>query len=142
MHHLAPTGLKVVKSSFKSITVQWDPISDSDRRDSLLGYRIRYAKFGTDDYAFMEVMPDKTEVSISSLKRNTEYKICVAGLFNEGMEQGSYSDTIVAKTEKKTSKLTMIRFNFYGTNSVEIFFITQSQKATFITELCGEGLSD
>lgn len=114
MHHLAPTGLKAVKTSFTSITVEWDPISDSDRRDSLLGYRIRYAKSGTDDYAFMEVMSRKTEVLISSLKENTEYNICVAGLFNEGIKQGSYSDKIVAKTEKETSKFLMVRFNFYN----------------------------
>ena len=112
LHHLAPTGLKTVKTSFTSIIVEWDPISDSDKHDSLLGYRIRYAKSGTDDYAFMEVMSDKTEVSISSLMENTEYNICVAGLFKEGIKLGSYSDIIVVKTEKETSKFIMIRFIF------------------------------
>ena len=55
---------------------------------------------------------------------NTEYNICVAGLFNEGIKLGLYSDIIVVKTEKETSKFIMIRFNFYVTNSVE-FFKTQ-----------------
>lgn len=93
----------MVKKSFTSIIVQWNPISASDRPDSLLGYKIRHAKSSSDDFAFMEVKSDKTEVSISSLQENTEYEICVAGLFDEGI--GSYSDKIVAKTKKRSSKL-------------------------------------
>lgn len=117
LYHSAPTGLKVVKRSFTSIIVQWNPISDSDRPGSLLGYKIRHTKTSSDDYAFMEVNSDKTQVLISSLEEYTEYQIWVAGLFDEGI--GSYSDKIVAKTKKISSKFMMVRFNVCVRNSVE-----------------------
>lgn len=91
---LAPKGLKVVKTSQTSITVNWNPIYDG----LLSGYRIKYAKSDSDDYADMRVNFDQTEAEITKLEASTGYKIQVAGIYWEGDKLGPYTDEIEGST--------------------------------------------
>ena len=101
LHCLAPEGLNVVKTNFTSISVEWQPLPQSNILGTVSGYRIKYAISHSAVYASMDLKSDQTQAIISNLKGNTEYKIKVAGLYNERQEEGPYSDKIDAKTSSK-----------------------------------------
>lgn len=99
----APEGLNVVKTNFTSISVEWQPLPQSNILGTVSGYRIKYAISHSAVYASMDLKSDQTQAIISNLEGNTEYKIKVAGLYNERQEEGPYSDKIDAKTSKQSS---------------------------------------
>lgn len=101
----------MVKKSSTSITVKWDAIPGSFSFDPLSGYKIRYRKSGSDNYASMDVRSDQTQAKITNLKSRTTYKICVAGFYTSGKE-GPYSEEINAETPKITSTY-MLSINIF-----------------------------
>lgn len=117
MYLTAPKGLKMVKLSKTSIRVSWNPIPDSDGR-SVSGYRIKYAKSNSGDYDEMEVKSDQTEVEITGLEANTEYKIQVAGLHSDGKRNGPYTDQLEVRT---TSSKYSVRIYVYTKFSIVLY---------------------
>lgn len=99
-----------MKTNFTSVIVAWRSIPGSDGNIALSGYRIKYAKSDSGDYASIETKSNQTQVELTNLEENTEYDIRVAGLFEDGMREGLYSDKIAAKTLKQSSKFTL---NFF-----------------------------
>lgn len=100
---LAPTGLSVIDTSFTSIIVRWNPLPNSDGPDSLLGFRIRYAKTGSDDYTSIDIKSSQIQTVITNLEGSTTYKIQVAGLYTKG-RIGPYSIQIEVMTSNPSSK--------------------------------------
>lgn len=94
-------------ASSTSITVRWNPIvHESNKYGSLTGYRIKYAKSGSDDSSNIDIKADQTQAEISNLEESTEYKVSVAGLYKSGMT-GQYSEEVEAKTLKASSEFVL-----------------------------------
>ena len=92
----------MVEESLTSITVSWNPVPNSAIFGPPTGYKIKYAKSGSDDYVSLDVKFNQTQAIIANLERNTEYKISIAGLYMSG-KLGQYSEEVEAKT-KMSSK--------------------------------------
>ena len=110
----------MVKANLMSVTVRWNPITQSNRSGSLLGYRILYAKSGSFDYANLDINSDQEQADLNNLEESTEYQICIAGMFTNGTI-GQYSDIIKAKTLEPSSKYILVITDFYTENSVQFF---------------------
>lgn len=99
-----------METTFTSITVQWQPASVGGLHGGPLGYRIKFAKLGSDDYANMDVnTPYQTQAEIVNLEVNTVYKIKVAGLY-ERENKEIYSDEVKARTSKNPSSKLILKY--------------------------------
>ena len=95
----APTGLHLVERSSTSITIKWQPLPVGDLHNILSGYRIKYTKSGSDDYASIDIKKsDQIQCEITNLEKSTTYEILVARLYLSG-STGPYSQEIKATTK-------------------------------------------
>lgn len=95
----APTGLHLVERSSTSITIKWQPLPVGDLYNILSGYRIKYTKSGSGDYASIDIKKsDQIQCEITNLEKSTTYEIWVARLYLSG-STGPYSQEIKATTK-------------------------------------------
>nr|ACW83267.1 interleukin-6 signal transducer [Plethodon shermani] len=69
------------------VTLVWDPIPLEDRNGFITKYTILYRQSNGND-SFVDVLPNKTEYTLSSLSGDTQYRVCMRASTEKGDTDG------------------------------------------------------